>query len=99
MTSFSSSAPSRRAGGLAKSLGASAEYGNVQGAVFNIVTRQGSNTLKGDGTFYFSNPQSVLAVSQNYGLPVFMVVLDNSGWGAVKEATLRVYPAGEAKAG
>jgi len=30
---------------------------------------------------------------------VFMVVLDNSGWGAVKEATLRVYPAGEAKAG
>jgi acetolactate synthase-1/2/3 large subunit len=54
--------------------------------------------IMGDGTFYFSNPQSVLAVSQKYGLPVFMVVLDNSGWGAVKEATLRVYPAGEAKA-
>jgi acetolactate synthase-1/2/3 large subunit len=55
--------------------------------------------IMGDGTFYFSNPQSVLAVSQKYGLPIFMVVLDNSGWGAVKEATLRVYPAGEAKAG
>src|SRR5215212_3686309 len=55
--------------------------------------------IMGDGTFYVSNPQSVLAVSQNYGLPVFMVVLDNAGWGAVKEATLRVYPAGEAKAG
>src|SRR5262249_44624140 len=54
--------------------------------------------IMGDGTFYFSNPQSVLAVSQKYGLPVFMVVLDNSGWGAVKEATLRVYPAGDAKA-
>ena len=54
--------------------------------------------IMGDGTFYFSNPQSVLAVSQNYGLPIFIVVLDNSGWGAVKEATLRVYPAGEAKA-
>ncbi len=27
--------------------------------------------IMGDGTFYFSNPQSVLAVSQNYGLPVF----------------------------
>jgi acetolactate synthase-1/2/3 large subunit len=54
--------------------------------------------IMGDGTFYFSNPQSVLAVSQKYGLPVFAVVLDNSGWGAVKEATLRVYPAGEAKA-
>ncbi len=54
--------------------------------------------IMGDGTFYFSNPQSVLAVSQKYGLPIFAVVLDNSGWGAVKEATLRVYPAGEAKA-
>jgi acetolactate synthase-1/2/3 large subunit len=54
--------------------------------------------IMGDGTFYFSNPQSVLAVSQQYGLPIFAVVLDNSGWGAVKEATLRVYPAGEAKA-
>lgn len=54
--------------------------------------------IMGDGTFYFSNPQSVLAVSQKYGLPIFAVVLDNSGWGAVKEATLRVYPAGEARA-
>ncbi len=54
--------------------------------------------IMGDGTFFFSNPQSVLAVSQQYGLPIFAVVLDNSGWGAVKEATLRVYPAGEAKA-
>ena len=54
--------------------------------------------IMGDGTFYFSNPQSVLAVSQQYGLPIFAVVLDNSGWGAVKEATLRVYPAGDAKA-
>ena len=26
-------------------LGASAEYGNVQGAVFNIVTRQGGNAV------------------------------------------------------
>ncbi|MET0556043.1 MAG: TonB-dependent receptor [Vicinamibacteria bacterium] len=37
------------------SLGATAEYGNVQGAVFNIVTRQGSNTLKGDATFYYQS--------------------------------------------
>ena len=36
-------------------LGASAQYGNVQGAVFNIVTRQGSNTLHGDANFYFQN--------------------------------------------
>src|SRR6185295_10369204 len=36
-------------------LGASAEYGNVQGAVFNIVTRQGSNLFHGDANFYFQN--------------------------------------------
>ena len=37
------------------SLGASAEYGNVQGAVFNVVTRQGSNAFHGDGNFYFQH--------------------------------------------
>src|SRR5215470_17459941 len=36
-------------------LGASAEYGNVQGAVFNIVTRQGGNAFHGDGNFYFQS--------------------------------------------
>ena len=34
-------------------LGASAEYGNVQGAVFNIVTRQGSNLFHGDANVYY----------------------------------------------
>jgi len=33
-------------------LGASAQYGNVQGAVFNIVTRQGGNQLHGDLAYY-----------------------------------------------
>jgi acetolactate synthase I/II/III large subunit len=54
--------------------------------------------IAGDGTFYFSNPQSTQAVARQYKLPIFTVVLDNSGWAAVKEATLRVYPDGEAKA-
>src|SRR5476649_874085 len=54
--------------------------------------------MVGDGTFYFSNPQSSLSVSRHYGLPVFTVVFDNAGWGAVKESTLRVYPDGSAKA-
>jgi acetolactate synthase-1/2/3 large subunit len=51
----------------------------------------------GDGGFYFCNPQSVLAVSRQYQLPIFTVVLDNTGWSAVKEATLRMYPDGIAK--
>jgi acetolactate synthase-1/2/3 large subunit len=54
--------------------------------------------IVGDGTFYFSNPQSTLAVGRQYKLPVLTVVLDNTGWSAVKEATLRVYPDGEVKA-
>ncbi|HEY6984414.1 thiamine pyrophosphate-requiring protein [Reyranella sp.] len=54
--------------------------------------------IVGDGTFYFSNPQSTLAVGRQYKLPVLTVVLDNAGWAAVKEATLRVYPEGDAKA-
>ena len=36
-------------------LGASAEYGNVQGAVFNIVTRMGGNALHGDANMYFQS--------------------------------------------
>jgi len=51
----------------------------------------------GDGGYYFSNPSSVYAVSKQYKLPIFTVVFDNAGWSAVKEATLRMYPAGDAK--
>src|SRR5262249_37559060 len=39
----------------------------------------------GDGSFYFNNPCSVYAASKQYGLPIFTLVLDNSGWSAVKE--------------
>jgi acetolactate synthase-1/2/3 large subunit len=52
----------------------------------------------GDGGFYFGNPASILAVEQQYKLPILSIVLDNSGWNAVKQSTLRVYPDGEAKA-
>src|SRR5579871_3693922 len=40
--------------------------------------------VAGDGGFYFNNPCSVFAVAQQYGLPILSIVLDNSGWGAVK---------------
>jgi outer membrane receptor protein involved in Fe transport len=36
-------------------LGAPAEYGNVQGAVFNVITRQGTNAFHGDVNFYFQD--------------------------------------------
>ena len=50
----------------------------------------------GDGGFHFSTPSSVYAVAQQYQLPILTVVLDNGGWQAVKEATLKVYPNGVA---
>ena len=53
--------------------------------------------IAGDGSFYFCNPSSMFAVAQQYGLPFLSIVLDNSGWSAVKESTLRVFPEGEAK--
>ena len=52
----------------------------------------------GDGGFYFCNPCSVFAVAQQYRLPFLSIVLDNSGWSAVKQSTLRVYPDGDAHA-
>jgi len=66
-----------------------AKLANPERNVFQIV---------GDGAFYFGNPSSVYAVAKQYRLPIFTVVLDNSGWSAVKESTLRVYPDGDAKA-
>ena len=35
-----------------QSVGASAEYGNVQGAVIDIITRQGGNEFSWDGSYY-----------------------------------------------
>ena len=51
----------------------------------------------GDGGFYFGNPTSIFAVAQQYKLPILSIVMDNSGWNAVKQSTLRVFPDGEAK--
>jgi acetolactate synthase I/II/III large subunit len=50
----------------------------------------------GDGGFYFNNPSSTFAVSKQYNVPILMVVIDNGGWSAVKEATLRMHPDGDA---
>src|SRR5262249_1257028 len=54
--------------------------------------------IVGDGSFYFNVTDSVFAVSKQYNLPILTIVLDNGGWSAVKESTLRVYPDGDAKA-
>lgn len=53
--------------------------------------------IVGDGSFYFSNPSSMYAVAKQYAVPILTIVLDNTGWAAVKEATLRMYPDGDAR--
>lgn len=52
--------------------------------------------IVGDGSFHFMAPDAVYAVSQQFGLPIFTVVLDNRGWQAVKASVQRVYPKGVA---
>ena len=52
----------------------------------------------GDGSFYQCTPETVYAVAKHYELPILTVIIDNAGWSAVKEATLRMYPQGEAHA-
>src|SRR5262249_21879494 len=54
--------------------------------------------IVGGRSFYFNVADSVLAVANQYGLPILTIVLDHGGWWGVKESTLRVYPDGEAKA-
>jgi len=50
-----------------QSVGASAEFGNAQGAVVNIVTRQGSNRFLYDASYY---AQTAALTSQPVRLPV-----------------------------
>ncbi len=58
--------------------------------------RHRSVHIIGDGGYYFGNLDSVFAVSKAQALPIFTIVVDNAGWNAVRDATLRVYPDGKA---
>jgi len=50
----------------------------------------------GDGSHLFGNPVAVYHASAMHKLPVLFVVMNNSMWGAVRRATLGMYPEGEA---
>ena len=50
----------------------------------------------GDGSHLFGNPVAVHHASAVHQLPVLFVVMNNSMWGAVRRATLGMYPEGEA---
>ncbi|HEX3864385.1 MAG TPA: thiamine pyrophosphate-requiring protein [Stellaceae bacterium] len=50
----------------------------------------------GDGSYLFSNPVAVHHASTLHRLPVLFIVVNNAMWGAVRRATLGMYPQGEA---
>ncbi len=50
----------------------------------------------GDGSYLFANPVAVHHASRLHRLPVLFVVVNNAMWGAVRRATLGMYPKGEA---
>src|SRR4029453_5837465 len=50
-----------------QSVGVSAEYGNIQGSVFNVITKQGGNRLSYDASTYL---QSSRLTSQPIRLPM-----------------------------
>ena len=50
----------------------------------------------GDGSYLFANPVAVHHAATAHRLPVLFVVVNNAMWGAVRRATLGMYPQGEA---
>jgi acetolactate synthase-1/2/3 large subunit len=50
----------------------------------------------GDGSYLFSNPVAVHHAAAMHRLPVLFIVVNNAMWGAVRRATLGMYPQGEA---
>jgi acetolactate synthase-1/2/3 large subunit len=52
--------------------------------------------IHGDGSYIFSNPVAVHHAAQMHRLPILIIVINNAMWGAVRRATLGMYPDGEA---
>jgi acetolactate synthase I/II/III large subunit len=50
----------------------------------------------GDGSHLFGNPVALHHAAAVHKLPVLFVVMNNAMWGAVRRATLGMYPQGEA---
>ena len=60
-----------------QTVGASAEFGNIQGAVFNVVTKQGSNAFQYDASYYW---QGAGLTGQPVVLPVQRGTQPESGY-------------------
>ena len=74
-----------------QSAGASAEYGNTQGAVVNVVTRQGSSRLLLEASYYW---QTDGLTSQPVRLPIPGAAATESGYDAEATTTSPPVPGG-----
>lgn len=50
----------------------------------------------GDGSYMFANPVACHQIAEALHLPVLVIVLNNSSWGAVRESVKGLYPDGTA---
>ena len=50
----------------------------------------------GDGSYMFSNPVACHQIAESLSLPVLVLILNNSEWGAVRQSVLDIYPRGHA---
>ena len=50
----------------------------------------------GDGSYLFANPVACHQVAEAHGIAVLTVVLNNAGYGAVRQLVLGLYPTGYA---
>lgn len=50
----------------------------------------------GDGSYMFSNPVACHQIAEAVDIPLLILVLNNSEWGAVRHSVLGVYPDGYA---
>ncbi|MEJ8475052.1 thiamine pyrophosphate-requiring protein [Roseibium algae] len=50
----------------------------------------------GDGSYMFSNPVTCHQIAESLGLPMLILVLNNSEWGAVRHSVTGIYPDGYA---
>jgi hypothetical protein len=77
-----------------QSMGASVEFGNIQGAVFNVVTRQGGARFAGETSYY---AQSSGLTAQPIVMPVRAGTQPNSGYERVRYRDLTTSVGGPIK--
>lgn len=50
--------------------------------------------VMGDGSYIFSNPVACHQICESLSVPVLAIVLNNEGWGAVRQSVTQLYPDG-----